>query len=63
MFSDSQALTKCLTAVNGIFRDVTITSSPVIGVLVVVEYFEFLGFQHYRDDAYQKLFLTYIKIC
>jgi len=56
------SLNQMLTCCKWHFRDVTITSSPV-SVLVVVEYFEFLGFQHYRDDAYQKLFLTYIKIC
>jgi len=41
--------------VNSIFREVTVTSSPVSGVLVMEKCFAIFDLVNYRDDACQKL--------
>jgi len=60
-FSSRQALATCLTSVNGIFRDITITSSTVSDMLEIVKYFEFFWFPELLNNTCQKL-LKYIQI-
>jgi len=44
MFLRREALTKCLSFVNIIFRDVTVASSPVSDVLVIKDCFAIFQF-------------------